>query len=335
MGRPRKQRNGLPAYCYRDRKNGAYYMLVPAPGGKRTRRTYGDDLHRMLDDWARSWGASQRLGDTVGAALDLYVAKLATRRHKGEIEASTEQDYRKHIATVRQVFGKVRLQDVDGPMLENWKEIRGDISPTQFNHERTVLMGAFKVAIAKGMIDRNPVRHLETKKLAPREIYVQTADAELVLKHANRAVQAAAMLAVSTGMRQGDILRLRRSAFSEAGLTYLPNKTKKSKKVPLELPWSPGIRLACELAARKVVSLDGYWLTRRDGKPYSSSGFRSMWNRALVKARKEREDLPRFTFHDLRGKAGSDAANHALLGIDSKTFNKHYNRKPQKVTPAR
>lgn len=335
MGRPRKQRNGLPSYCYRDRKNGAYYMLVPAPGGKRTRRTYGDDLHRMLDDWARSWGASQRLGDTVGAALDFYVAKLATRRHKGEIEASTEQDYRKHIATVRQVFGKVRLQDVDGPMLENWKEVRGDSSPTQFNHERTVLMGAFKVAIAKGMIDRNPVRHLETKKLAPRRNYVKTDDANLVLKHANKAVQAAVLLAVSTGIRQGDILRLKRSAFTDAGLTFLPNKTKKAKREPLEFPWSPGIRLACELAARKVVSLDGYWLTRRDGKPYSSTGFRSMWNRALKKARAEREDLPRFTFHDLRGKAGTDGTDPAMLGIDLATFNRVYNTKARKVVPAR
>lgn len=335
MGRPRKQRNGLPAYCYRDAKNGAYYMLVPAPNGKKARRTYGDDLHRMLDDWARTWGASQRLGDTVGAALDFYVAKLATRRHRGEIEASTEQDYRKHIATVRKVFGHVRLIDVDGPMLERWRDVRGDTSPTQFNHERTVLMGAFKVAIAKGMIDRNPVKHLETKKLRPRRNYVQTADANLVLKHANRAVQAAVMLAVSTGMRQGDILSLKRSAFSESGLTYLPNKTKKAKTEPLEFPWSPGIRLACELAARKVVNLDGYWLTRRDGKPYSASGFRAMWNRALAKARLEREDLPRFTFHDLRGKAGTDGPDPAMLGIDLATYNRVYNTKARKVAPAR
>ena len=335
MGRPRKQRNGLPAYCYRDRRNGAYYMLVPAPGGKKIRRTYGDDLHRMLDDWARSWGASQRLGDTVGAALDFYVAKLATRRHRGEIEASTEQDYRKHIATVRKVFGKVRLMDVDGPMLERWRDVRGDISPTQFNHERTVLMGAFKVAIAKGMIDRNPVKHLETKKLQPRRVYVKNSDAELVLKYANRAVQAAAMLAISTGIRQGDILRLRRTAFTDAGFSYIPNKTKKAHTQALEFPWSEGIRLACELAARKVVSLDGYWLTRRDGKPYTSTGFRSMWNRALAKARKEREDLPRFTFHDLRGKAGTDGTDPGMLGIDRKTFERVYNRKARKVVPAR
>jgi len=32
--------------------------LVPAVGGKLTRQTYGADLHRMLDEWARTWGAT-------------------------------------------------------------------------------------------------------------------------------------------------------------------------------------------------------------------------------------------------------------------------------------
>lgn len=338
MGRPRKQRNGLPSYCYKDPKNGAYYMMVPAPAGKLTRRTYGADLHRMLDDWGRNWGASQRHGDTIAAALDAYVGQLAQRRHRGEIEASTEQDYRKHILQMRKVFGHVRLADVDVPMLVRWRDVRGDVSPTQFNHERTVLLEAFKVAVERGMATSNPVLALKPMQLKPRTAYVSTDDANIVLRYCakNRAVAAALMLSVSAGLRQGDILRLRKSDFTDAGLTFLPNKGKSRTRKALQIPWSPGLRLACELAARKVSSIDGYWLTRRDGQPYSSSGFRAMWNRILAKARAENPELPRFTFHDLRAKAGTDAPDWQLLGhLDQRTHSRIYDRKPRVVQPAR
>lgn len=42
----------------------------------------------------------------------------------------------------------------------------------------------------------------------------------------------------------------------------------------------------------------------------------------------------RFTFHDLRAKAGSDSVDGKLLGhADQRTLNRHYRRKPEVVTP--
>lgn len=335
MGRPRKSRSGLPSYCYRDRRNGAYFMLVPGPDRKLIRRTYGDDLHRMLDDWGKTWGASQRQGDTVAAALDAYIGDLAQRRHRGELDRSTEIDYQKHIMMMRKVFGAVRIIDVDGPMLEKWRDVRGMVSPTQFNHERTVLLEAFKVAIRRGMTKANPVLDLPPMKLQRRTTYVETQWVNKVLEHCPRPIQAAVVLTCSIGLRQGDILRLKRSQFGDSGLVIVPNKTRKKSKKVMHYPWSPGLRLACELASRKVTGIDGYWLTTREGKPYSSSGFRAMWNRALMKARAANPDLPDFTFHDLRAKAGTDGTDARMLGIDERTFQLVYNRKPITAQPAR
>lgn len=331
MTRPRKQRSGLPSYCYRDRRNGAYYMLVPADT-KLARRTYGDDLHRMLDDWARTWGATVRHGDTVGAALDAYLGALAQRRFRGEVSEATERDYRKHAAKLSKAFGHILLSNVDVPMLVRWRDIRGAQSATQFNHERTVLLEAYKVAIERGMTDSNPVALLGKLKTRPRDRYVTNDEVNAVLAHASRVVQAAVILTTATGLRQGDILQLKRSAFSDAGLTWLPSKTKGKTRKPLFFPWSPALRLACELASQKVASIDGYWLTRRDGKPYTSDGFRTMFDRAKRKA-----NLPEgFTFHDLRAKAGTDGEDWGLLGhLDQKTFSRVYDRKPRVVRPAR
>lgn len=311
-------------------------MMLPAADGKLKRRTYGDDLHRMLDDWARTWGATQAQGDTVAAALDAYLGALAQRRARGEIQQSTENDYRKHIETMRKVFGPIRLADVDVPMLVRWRDVRGATSPTQFNLERTTLMEAFRVAVERGMATSNPVSMLGRMKTQPRDRYASNEEVNTVLQYAPRPVAAAVILAVSTGLRQGDILRLRRAAFSEEGLTVMPNKTKGRTRKALLFPWTPGVRLAYELAQQKVSSIDGYWLTRRDGKPYTSDGFRTMWDRAFRKAIEKHPDLRRFTFHDLRAKAGTDAEDWKLLGhLDQRTHSRIYDRKVRKVTPAR
>lgn len=309
--------------------------MAPAPGGKLSRRTYGDDLHRMLDDWARTWGAIVRQGDTVAAALDAYVGVLAQRRNRGEIEASTEKDYRKHIDKLRQVFGSVRLVDVDVPMLVRWRDVRGAKSPTQFNLERTALLEAFKVAVERGMVTSNPVALLGRMKTKPRTRYATDAEVNAVLQHASRQVQAAVILAVSSGLRQGDILALRRDAFGPDGLTWLPSKTKGKTRKSLQMGWTPGLRLACELAAHKVVGI-GDWLVNKQGKPYTSDGFRTMWDRAMRAAMAADPALQRFTFHDLRAKAGTDGDDWQLLGhLDQKTHSRIYDRKPRKVRPAR
>ena len=335
MARPRKQRSGLPSYCYRDRRNGAYFMLVPGPEGKLARRTYGADLHRMLDDWARTWGATVAQGDTVAAALDVYLGVLAQRRHRGDVRESTEQDYRKHAAKLRAVFGPVRLADVDVPMLVRWRDVRGHQSPVQFNRERTVLLEVFRVAVERGMVAGNPVSMLGRMKERPRDRYATDEEVAEVLKRAGREVQAATVLAMATGLRQGDILALRRADFGKAGLTVAPSKMRGRTRKGLHFPWSPAMRVACELADRKVASIEGFWLCNQSGAPYTSSGFRSLWHRALTAAVAE-AGIERFTFNDLRAKAGTEAEDWRILGhLDQRTFSRVYDRKPTTVKPAR
>jgi integrase len=81
----------------------------------------------------------------------------------------------------------------------------------------------------------------------------------------------------------------------------------------------------------------------RQGQPYTSDGFRTLWDKAMRKAveasrpgEKEEPTLQRFTFHDLRAKAGSDSEDWKLLGhLDQKTHSRVYDRKPRIVKPAR
>jgi len=74
------------------------------------------------------------------------------------------------------------------------------------------------------------------------------------------------------------------------------------------------------------------------GQAYTSSGFKSNWQRLMNKELKEGVIKTRFTFHDLRAKAGSDANGNAqaLLGHASAATTKQvYERKAAKVRPIR
>jgi integrase len=129
-----------------------------------------------------------------------------------------------------------------------------------------------------------------------------------------------------TGIRQADILKIKKSDLNTDGLYVQQNKT--GKKQIFE--YSPTLLKAIELAkstSRKVESI--YLITTKYGTKYTSSGFQTAWQRLMKKS-----GVEPFTFHDLRAKAGSEASDASkLLGNTAAIAEKHYMRKPTVITP--
>ena len=97
---------------------------------------------------------------------------------------------------------------------------------------------------------------------------------------ASEAVQCARELAEMTGLRLGDILRVNdRENVLEDGLFVLTGKRKKK----MLFYWTPELRalherckkLPSNKASKNVASF--YWISNRDGQPYSLGGFESLW----------------------------------------------------------
>lgn len=334
MGRPRKNHTGLPSYCYVRPDTGAYYLLKLAPDGRMRKAYHGRDLDALLADWRATWGP-RALADVprlMGDLFDLLIVRLAERFTAGEIAATTRHDYERGVRSLRPVWERVAAADVDAPMLYAWRNERGKGSRVRCNRERTVLSEAFKLAIEKGVRGDNPVEHLKPFQEKPRSRYVTDAEFNAVAKHAPAVVQAGMLLAAITGLRQGDILRIRRADFSDHGLTVPTRKTNR----PLEFGWSDGLKLAVQVAAGARDFIPLVLLSTEDGKAYTGSGFRSLWHRAMC-ASVEAGDLPkRYTFNDLRAKAGSESRDWKLLGhFDQRTFERVYNRLPVQVRPTR
>jgi integrase len=331
MARPRRNHTGLPSYCYRDKRNGRLFMLAP-DGGKLRRRSF-DSLDALLAAWRTTWGEAARDGAaTVGDLLDAFLAGLQGRVDKGDLAASTAVDYTRCVISLRPIWGAVRIEDVDVPALYRWRDARGEDARVRANRERTVLFEAFKPAVRTGLIKDNPVRFLEPFREKPRERYVTDDEFMAVYVVAPPVVQAAMLLSAVTGLRQGDILRLRRSDFTESGLSVRTGKTGKV----LEFGWSEGLRRAVLVAvgARDFIPL--VLLSTQTGEAYTSDGFRTLWHKAMKAAREARPSMPRWTFHDLRAKAGSESRDWRLLGhMDQRTFERVYNRLPRRVIPTR
>ena len=140
-----------------------------------------------------------------------------------------------------------------------------------------------------------------------------------------------------TGMRKGDMLKLRLDSITLEGLSIVQGKTGKR----LIYEWSSELQATIEdirKLRRPVRSL--HLFTKQDGQPFTAKGFNSAWQRAMKAALKN--GLLRFTEHDLRAKVVTDARNS---GMDAQRLAGHKNsamtdryvksRQVEKVKPLR
>lgn len=104
------------------------------------------------------------------------------------------------------------------------------------------------------------------------------------------------------------------------------------------MQWTPALREAVAFAQKSpregVAST--YLIVNERGQPYSSSGFQTVWQRHIRACVEQGVLTDRFTFHDLRAKAGREAEDSRLLGhSDQRLMQRVYRRLPEIVKPTR
>jgi integrase len=115
-------------------------------------------------------------------------------------------------------------------------------------------------------------------------------DVASFLAAAGPELQLAMVLALWTGQRQGDLLRLPWSAYDGTKVQLQQGKTGRRVVIPAGEP----LRVLLDTTARRCPLI----LTNTFGRPWSADGFRTSWSKACAKAR-----IRGLTFHDLRGSA--------------------------------
>ena len=356
-----KENQGLPKRWRT--VHGAYYYQVP-PGqeaqwdNKKTFRL-GTKLHEAYKVWADRVGRIHE-AKTIGQLLDRYALEVIPTK-----SAASQTSNRHQIKAIRRVFGDQPLEPFTPQLVYQYVDKRSvkkkDLKTGKMTggriaalREIELLSHAYTKAVEWGYIARHPFKE-ETRfeDEGGRDRYVE--DWEIVealsLDSKRKAgsvlmIQAYIRLKLLTGMAQGDLLRLTEDQLKEDGIHYQRHKTKKKTGKRSIYLWTPALKTAVDLAKQSRTNKNSKFLfCNRDGESYvneetgKAPGWKSMWQRFMVRVLEETEVKEHFTEHDMRAKVASDAetlehATALLAHADSKTTKKFYRRKPELVKPA-
>src|SRR6516164_4194968 len=161
----------------------------------------------------------------------------------------------------------------------------------QADYAWTVLARILSWGLDRGLVLANPCeRGGRLYRGSRRDIVWTAADEALFLERAPAHLHLPLILALWTGQRQGDLLRLPWSAYDGTHIRLRQGKTGTRVVIPIGAP--------LKTALDATPKLSPIILVKRDGKPWTENGFRSVWRKACAGAR-----ILGVTFHDLRGTA--------------------------------
>lgn len=178
----------------------------------------------------------------------------------------------------------------------------------------------------------NPCQGVKGFTEAGRDRYVTDAEFEAVRRAAHPTVRDAMDLALLTGQRPADVLKIQRSDVRDGALWVVQNKTKAKRAIELTGELASLIE---RINARPRERLSAYLIQDDNGRPLSQLALRSRFD----KARKAAGVI--FQFRDIRAKAATDTGDLAhsqkLLGHRNRDMTEHYvrSRVGERVRPLR
>lgn len=315
MGRHKRSNSHLPPRLRL--KHGGYYHVATIEK-KQTWVFLSRDISQALTTWAQREG-HDKSGDTVAQAVNRFTAEVIPAK-----AAATQRDYFRYSAKIKRVFGDNRLCDIQTKDVARYLDER--TAKIEANREISFLSSVYTKAIRWGWCSINPCRGVARNHEAKRRRYLEDPEIETLRAQAGETVRAILDLALLTGMRKKDLLKLHLNDLRADGIFVQQSKTGKRQI----FEWTIALREVVDRAKalrRRVGTV--YLFATREGQPYTASGFDSMWRRVVKKT-----GLDDVRFHDLRAKAGSDASNASeLLGHDDPRTTARYRRAPTKVRP--
>jgi len=357
-----KENQGLPTRW--KFAHGAYYFNVP-PGlehlwdGKKLYRL-GAKLSDAYKVWSAKLGSIEE-AKTIGQLLDRYALEVIPTK-----SPASQTSNRNQIQMLRKVFGDMPLlpfaprlvyQYVDKRSMKKTDPETGKVTGGKIaaHREIEVLSHAYTKAVEWGYIDRHPFKsEVRLEGEASRDRYVE--DWEIVeclaLPNTRKSgsvlmIQAYIRLKLLTGMAQGDLLRLEEEGnIKDDGIHNQRHKTKASTGKRTVYEWSTELTTAVNLAREAKPATSNFLFCNREGKGYvneetgKAPGWKSMWQRFMARVIEETKVTEHFTEHDLRAKVASDAttlehARSLLAHADSRTTDKIYRRKAERIKPLR
>lgn len=333
-------------YAYVGKRVTTYYTITP----DNKRVNLGHDLkaakRKLLE-----LDCETPAGCTVADHLDDLMKERRRLVERGKLSKETLVSNDLEIVSLKKAFGKMSPEALRPKHVWDYlHRFRGAEAPVRANREIALLSRMFSRLVNQGALDINPCIGVERNEEDSRDRLVTDTefDAFIAFSRGNGHLKAdspmktvsdaglrlalAATVAYLTGKALGQVLRISRTQITDEGIEF----GKRKRGANTLVTWTPALRAAvdeCLALPAKITSM--YLVFNADGQPYTTSGFKAMWQRmmgAWAEAGNER-----FTFHDLRAKAvtdtteagrkASDLTGHRTESVVAKVYDRRRVRK--------
>jgi integrase len=204
-------------------------------------------------------------------------------------------DYVGKFKIIEKDFADFPLSAMSDPrtrgIFKAWRERLAVASRRQADYAWVVLARVLSWGMDRGLAAANPCARGGRLYRGSRAEKIWTvADEAAFLGQAPAHLHLPLLLALWTGQRQGDLLRLPWSAYDGTRIRLRQSKTGRRVEIKAGAP----LKAALDATAKRSTIM----LTTSDGKPWTPDGFRASWGKACKAA-----GVVGVTFHDLRGTA--------------------------------
>ncbi len=266
----------------------------------------------FIDNYARaSKSDSTVLKDTLaGLILDYKASSIFSN-----LKPRTRQDYDKHLHKIRDKWGATPLEVLEDRRIRKdllrWRDELAKRSLKQADYTLSVFRLLIQFGVDMGVLAHN---HLSR----PRRLYKPDRtdkiwlpdDVTKFMRCASEKLKAAMIIALHTGQRQGDLIRLTWTAYDGTSLTLRQSKGGRNIYIPCTMV----LKHMLDNMERNSTVI----LTNSRNLPWTSDGFRTSWYKATKKS-----GVKGLTFHDLRGTAVTILAEQGCTRMEIAAITGH------------
>jgi integrase len=342
------------------RKDGRYmarYTVHTTEGPKRRTiysRSY-QEVERKLAE-ARGDAARGLVFDADNLKLGEYLGRWLADSVAGTVRPTTFERYEQIVRLhIRPALGRLKLKNVTPAHVRGLyrEKLEVGLSPRTVQYVHVTLHKALKQAVADGLIPRNATEAVKPPQVRREEIHPLTPEQTKKLFEAAKGdrLEALYVLAVTTGLRQGELLglkwedvnletgtlRVRRTLATAKGGPVLPAPKTRGSRRTVRLSQTALEALRSHLE-RQLVEIDQAGdLWQENGLIFASEVGEPLDRRFITTHRfkplLKRARLPQIRFHDLRHtcatlllsqnvnpKVVSEMLGHASIAITLDTY---------------
>jgi integrase len=208
----------------------------------------------------------------------------------------TRKDYGQNIKVIERKFGDFPLTALSDRRTRGvflaWRDKLAMSSPRQADYVVAVLSTVLSWGLDRGLVSHNPCERAGRTYRGTRVDRIWTAgDEQAFYARAPAHLHLPLMLALWTGQRKGDLLRLPWSAYDGTYIRLRQSKTGARVTIPVGAPLKAALDAAARTKSGPLILINPV-----TGHPWTANSFGCAWRVACRAV-----GIKNLTFHDLRG----------------------------------